>query len=124
MEEWRPLITRSDPDWQWRAQHALDSVRPVRRKTEGKELSFDEMLNIVSMFLALFVAFVVYDEVEKVGFVAHFSPGMRHVLVDGASVFSFVAALMLIMTKVFRLLMGIGIVMFCAGFIFWPAVFK
>jgi len=119
MEEWRPLITRSDPDWQWRAQHALDSVRPVRRKTEGKELSFDEMLNIVSMFLALFVAFIVYHEVGKIGFVAHLSSGVRHVLVDGASVFSFVVAAMLAATKVFRLLMSIGIVMFLPAMLFF-----
>jgi len=118
MEEQGPFITRSAAGWQWRAQHALDSVRPSGRQSEGKKLSFEQIVGCVSLFLAAFVTFIIYHQAGKAGFIKHLPSGIRHVLLNGTAVFSFVITAILATTKVSRFLMGIGIVMFIAVLIF------
>lgn len=104
--------------WQPTAVYRPD--RPTQKK--GEESSFGGMLDTVSMLLALFAAFIVYHEVGKIHFVAHLSSGIRPVILWGAAGFTFLSTAILASTRIVRVLMGLGISLFCAALFFWPAL--
>lgn len=102
----------------WQSSHVYV---PSRRKDRG--LSPKQTMDIISFVLAVFAAFVAYHQVARADFAADLPSAVRYAVLGGTVVLSFITAAMITYAKFFRAVLGIGMVVFCAGVFIWPALF-
>lgn len=101
----------------WQPAMVYESNKP-----KGKSLSFDRVLNLVSFLLALAAAFVTYHQVGMMSYVEHLSSGTRQLLSGCSAALVMILAIIICTRQSFRLLLGVGVTIFCAGLLIFPLI--